>query len=178
MENRSMKFTRVGGPTFLLEFGGIKLLTDPMFNEGSDAFILHGHPSTGEKTASIARLSSLPPIDLTSIDLILISHVHSDHFDSGAVEELDKNCAWVAANAHLPAISECGFHNGNGSDGWQGVALNKGYQHLNLTALAARHSHDPRMNHESGDVNGFLVNFQSKDGVFTFHSLLASVSWY
>jgi hypothetical protein len=57
-----MRLLWVGGPTARIELGSFRLLTDPMLSQGPAAFIMNGHPSTGEDNVPIARLASLPPV--------------------------------------------------------------------------------------------------------------------
>ena len=47
-------FEWIGGPTYLLQLGSFKILTDPMLGAKSDsAFVIKKHPSTGESNAII-----------------------------------------------------------------------------------------------------------------------------
>lgn len=71
----------IGGPTVLLQLGTTRILTDPMFGEGPRAFIMSGHPSTGEERAEIARTAPLPAFDAETLDIVIVSHLHTDHFD-------------------------------------------------------------------------------------------------
>jgi|WetSurMetagenome_2_1015567.scaffolds.fasta_scaffold155294_2 N-acyl-phosphatidylethanolamine-hydrolysing phospholipase D len=161
MNTGTCKFTWIGGPTYLLEVGEFKVLADPMLSKGPQAFIMHDHPNTGEETAIISRLAPLPSIPLKGMDLVLISHLHSDHFDSEAASILDKHPGIVSASDHKRGIEEKGFSNGIALDWWQSITYAKGNEQLTLTALPAYHSHDPRMNIELGVVNGYLIEFHS-----------------
>jgi N-acyl-phosphatidylethanolamine-hydrolysing phospholipase D len=161
MSADNVKFTWVGGPTFVLEIGEFKLVSDPMFNEGSQAFLMNGHPSTGEDKAAIARLAPLPELDLVGIEALVISHLHSDHFDSSATERLDKDLTVICASDHISGITERGFRNTKPLDWWNNLAFKKGEEKITLTALPAHHSHDPRMNVELGLVNGYWIEYQS-----------------
>lgn len=74
MANPPLTLTYIGGPTALIEFGGLRLLTDPTFDPcGSEyptaVYTLH-------KTASPA----IAPAALGRIDAVLLSHDH--HFDN------------------------------------------------------------------------------------------------
>jgi N-acyl-phosphatidylethanolamine-hydrolysing phospholipase D len=159
-----LKFTWVGGPTFLLEMGTFKFLTDPMFSDGPQAFIMHGHPSTGEETAAIARLAPVPAVDLAAIDGLLVSHLHSDHFDAGAVSRLDKNVVALAASEHISGIKERGFPRAHPLDWWETQSLSKGDEKVTLTALPARHALDDILNTQLGVVNGYLLEYQEGNG--------------
>ncbi|WP_218037114.1 MBL fold metallo-hydrolase [Streptomyces spinoverrucosus] len=65
-----------GGPTALIEYGGLKLLTDPTFDEPGDYQVPSGPPLT--KTAP----SAITPSELGPLDAVLLSHdQHADNLD-------------------------------------------------------------------------------------------------
>ena len=61
--------------TVLLRVGELSVLTDPWF----------GRVMSGRK---VLRLPAIEVAELPSIDVVLASHLHSDHFELGAVAEL------------------------------------------------------------------------------------------
>jgi L-ascorbate metabolism protein UlaG (beta-lactamase superfamily) len=66
----TLQLTYVGGPTALLELGGLRLLTDPTFD-----------PAGSEYTTPVYVLRktqgpALPPDALGAIDLVLLSRDH------------------------------------------------------------------------------------------------------
>lgn len=69
----------LGHATFLIQYNGVRLITDPVFGN----------------LPLIQRKAALPlPIEeLTGIDYILISHTHRDHFDKASMEQLLKQNA-------------------------------------------------------------------------------------
>ncbi|MFN0099952.1 MAG: MBL fold metallo-hydrolase [Gemmatimonadaceae bacterium] len=82
--------TAIGHSTFLLQIGGLNILTDPVFGERASPLPFAGprrrHPPG-------LALDALPPIDL-----VLQSHDHYDHLDDAAVR--------VIARTH-PAATWC-----------------------------------------------------------------------
>jgi len=73
-ENASLFF--VGTATTILEWSGIRLMTDPNFLHAGD------HVHLGPGVTSTRRTN--PAIDLHElprIDMVLLSHYHADHFD-------------------------------------------------------------------------------------------------
>jgi L-ascorbate metabolism protein UlaG (beta-lactamase superfamily) len=76
MPNENLRFTLVGGPTVLVEFGGIRFLTDPTFDHAGSEY--HGRGVTLQKTTD-------PAVDLSAlgrIDAVLLSHdQHEDNLD-------------------------------------------------------------------------------------------------
>jgi hypothetical protein len=76
----------IGNATTLIRFGALTILTDPTFIH------MHEQVSIGYGMHS-TRLAN-PAIDigrLPSLDLVLLSHFHGDHFDQVAERELDKS---------------------------------------------------------------------------------------
>src|SRR5215467_7202800 len=69
-----LTLTYIGGPTALLEFGPLRLLTDPTFDPAGGAY---PSPSTTlHKTAGPALTAD----QIGSFDYVLLSHDH--HFDN------------------------------------------------------------------------------------------------
>ena len=74
MTTSALRMTYIGGPTALLELGGLRLLTDPTFD-----------PAGGEYRAATYSLHktqgpAVPPDALGALDAVLLSHDH--HFDN------------------------------------------------------------------------------------------------
>src|ERR1043166_2161891 len=72
----SVRITYVGGPTALLEFSGLRFLTDPTFDPPGGSYATAS--STLHKTAGPAVSSDA----LLPLDAVLLSHDHNfDNFD-------------------------------------------------------------------------------------------------
>lgn len=160
-----MRLLWVGGPTTRIDIGSFHILTDPMFGEGPEAFIMRRHPSTGELNVPIARLVPLPPVDLDDLDMVIASHLHADHFDARAVQRLDKGVQLVAPTAHLPQLRGWGFDQLVGMEWQQERTRHKNGERLRVLALPAHHAHDDRGDHELGVVNGYLLEHHGTDSV-------------
>ncbi|HKI45695.1 MAG TPA: MBL fold metallo-hydrolase [Balneolales bacterium] len=70
----------LGHSAFLLQIDGVNILTDPMLGERASPFPLVG-PVRYTPPAIKAE-------DLPVIDLVLVSHNHYDHLDSGTIKQL------------------------------------------------------------------------------------------
>ncbi len=68
-----LKITYIGGPIALLEFAGVRLLTDPAFDPGGGEY--KNGPVTLRETAGLAVSA-----ESLSFDMVLLSHDH--HFDN------------------------------------------------------------------------------------------------
>src|SRR5512143_2505651 len=71
---RGLRMTYIGGPTALIEWGGLRLLTDPTFDPAGSVY----RTSVYELRKTLGP--ALPVEDLGSLDAVLLSHDH--HFDN------------------------------------------------------------------------------------------------
>ncbi len=74
MNSNQLAITHIGGPTALLEFGGLRFLTDPTFDPAGGAY-----PS-GAATLRKLTGPALSLADIGPVDYVLLSHDH--HFDN------------------------------------------------------------------------------------------------
>lgn len=65
--------TYIGGPTVLLEYAGLRILTDPTFDEPGR----YPDPDGGQALVK-TRGPALQPAELGRVDLVLLSHHHHD----------------------------------------------------------------------------------------------------
>src|ERR1051325_10323396 len=124
----------VGNATVLIRYAGFTILTDPTFIHMHDKVHLgYGLHST--------RLTN-PAMDikeLPTLDLIVLSHFHGDHFDQIAVHELDKSQPIVTTSHATEELSLRGFTNPHKLDTWESISFVKGDIQLNITATPGRH---------------------------------------
>jgi L-ascorbate metabolism protein UlaG (beta-lactamase superfamily) len=140
----SLTVFAVGGPTAVLEFAGLRILTDPSFDPPGET------PNGLHKLAGPA----VGPDDVGAIDLVLLSHDHHD-------DNLD-----VAGRAFLPragrtltttAGAERLGGNATGLEPWTSVAIERpGADALTITAVPAQHGPDGT-DHITGPVIGFVL---------------------
>lgn len=165
MESLRLEITYVGGPTCLLEFGGVRLLTDPTFD-----------PPGGEYKSgpvSLRKLSgpALNPEALGPFDYVLLSHDH--HFDN-----LDRAGRAVLARAKTVLTTEEGVGrlgaNSFGLRDWHRITLPApDGRNLQVVATPARHGPEGI---NRGAVNGFVAFLDDAPG----HALYISgdTVWY
>jgi L-ascorbate metabolism protein UlaG (beta-lactamase superfamily) len=149
MDTPGLRVTYIGGPTALLEFGGIRLLTDPTFDPAGTEY--KSGPATLRKLAGPA----LSPAALDSFDYVLLSHDH--HFDN-----LDHAGRAILANAKAVLTTDEGARrlggNSLGLNQWQSAALPiPDGRVLRVIATPARHGPDGL---DRGAVNGFVLFFE------------------
>ncbi|KAL0574021.1 hypothetical protein V5O48_007943 [Marasmius crinis-equi] len=88
----------IGTATTLLDFGGLRILTDPNFLHAGD----HVHLGPGV-TAQRRTNPAVDLHDLPSLDFILLSHYHADHFDQLVEDSLNRDFRIITT----PHAKEC-----------------------------------------------------------------------
>jgi L-ascorbate metabolism protein UlaG (beta-lactamase superfamily) len=140
----SLTVFAVGGPTAVLEFAGLRFLTDPSFDPPGET------PNGLRKTAA----SVAGPDDVEPIDIVLLSHDHHD-------DNLD-----VSGRAFLPragrtltttAGAERLDGNATGLEPWESLEIERPRgRALTITAVPAQHGPDGS-DHIMGPVIGFVL---------------------
>jgi L-ascorbate metabolism protein UlaG (beta-lactamase superfamily) len=122
--------TFVNHATFLIQTGGISILTDPVWSERASPFRRIG-PKRVRKPG--VAFESLP-----KIDVILLSHNHYDHLDVATLTQLRKNFAptVLAAVGDARVVGPIGFKIMRELDWWGEFQIN---DTLKLTFVPAQH---------------------------------------
>lgn len=144
-----LTITYVGGPTVLLEFGGVRMLTDPTFDPAG------GEYTAGPVTLRKLRGPALIPEALGSFDYVLLSHDHhSDNLDRAgrALLANAKGVFTTCEGAQRLAANSLGLKD------WQSTDLPApDGRVLRIVATPARHGPEGR---SRGAVNGFVLFLQ------------------
>jgi L-ascorbate metabolism protein UlaG (beta-lactamase superfamily) len=147
----TLGITFSGGPTALLELGGVRLLTDPTFDPPGD------HP-IGERVLVKTEASVLTEESAGVVDAVLLSHdQHPDNLD-------DRGRAYLAT-APLTLVTPSGAARlggtARGLEPWEPTQVGP----LTVTAVPALHGPDGA-SRLTGDVTGFVL---TGDGVPTVY---------
>jgi N-acyl-phosphatidylethanolamine-hydrolysing phospholipase D len=157
----------LGGPTVILQHGGVRILTDPMLGpRGPDAFMLPKHPSTGEENAHIARYTATPHPSLAGLNAVIVSHPHADHVDATAKATLDKGLPVVIPPTGVEGMRAAGFRDVRPLDWGESVVIEAGGTTLRITAVAAHHAHDATLDRTLGKGNGYILSFEGRNGAY------------
>lgn len=147
MNNSTVKLTLIGGPTILIETGGLRLLTDPTFDPP-------GSYRSGSITLQKTAGPALSVAELGRIDAVLLSHdQHADNLDP----------AGRALLTDIPMVltTRIGAQRLGGKTRglvpWEMIEINAaGGARLHVTATPARHG-PVGIEPIAGDVVGFLL---------------------
>jgi L-ascorbate metabolism protein UlaG (beta-lactamase superfamily) len=124
----------IGTATVLIRYQGFTILTDPNFLHKGD----HVHLGYG---LSAERLTN-PAIELDKlphIDLVVLSHMHEDHFDKLVQEKLPKETPIVTTKEAAASLEKRGFTRSIGLGKWDQLDVEKGESRLRVTAAPGRH---------------------------------------
>lgn len=156
--------TYIGGPTCLLEFGGVRFLTDPTFDPAggeyqSGLFTLHKRAGPG-----------LGPEALGSFDYVLLSHDH--HFDN--LDHAGRNALSTAKTVITTREGASRLRgNSRGLKPWERVDLHSKQRVLRVVATPARHGPEGS---DRGPVIGFVLFFEDDPHVAIYIS--GDTVWY
>lgn len=148
----------VGGPTALITYGGMRLLTDPTFDPPGD-YPRPGTPVVLHKLTSPA----VPADDLEPVDAVLISHDHhTDNLDPGGRAFLPRagRVLTTGAGAERLDVDATGMEPGDS------VSLDgPGAATIEVTAVRADHG-PPEVAPKNGPVIGFVLRAQGQPTVY------------
>jgi len=164
MRKKDVRLTLIDGPTLLIEFGGLRILTDPTFDQPQ---VYTAGPIKIEKFNSPA----LSADSLLPIHAVLLSHdQHGDNLD-------------VAGRAFLPkadvviSTSDAARRLGGKTQGlapWSSVTLPLlDGRTLTVTSTPARHG-PIGFSSNMGEVTGFVLSIGDAPGVY----LSGDTVWY
>jgi L-ascorbate metabolism protein UlaG (beta-lactamase superfamily) len=132
-----VKFTWIGGATFVLELGAFRILGDPVFG---DRFDMPPH-------GTVTRSGPLPEVDVSGLDAVCLSSFRPDHFDSGSAVRLGAGTPLVAP----PAVAaDHGFEDVRTLPTWDSLELGRAEETLSITAIPASDGNGYFFRHAGG----------------------------
>jgi L-ascorbate metabolism protein UlaG (beta-lactamase superfamily) len=144
-EHATLSALLVGGPTAVLDFAGLRLMTDPTFDP------------PGEQPRGLLKLRgpAVRPDEVGAIDAVLLSHDHhTDNLDAAGRAFLER------AGRVLTTVAGAERLGGNavGLEPWQSVTLGRPEgAELVVTAVPAQHG-PAGTDHLTGPVIGFVLS--------------------
>jgi N-acyl-phosphatidylethanolamine-hydrolysing phospholipase D len=120
----------IGHSTYLIEVGGLTILTDPVWDEYCSPVPI---PALRRLNQPPIQLADLPPIDI-----VLISHNHYDHLDAKTVTWLNKfhpQIQWIVPSRLAPWFFRKNIYNVKELAWWKSFTM----QNAKVTAVPAQH---------------------------------------
>ncbi len=158
----SPRVTYLGGPTYLIEIGKFRILSDPGFDpQGTERNEGPGHLLTKVMSPPI------PPAKIGRIDIALVSHAqHLDNLDNEGRKLLTK--AGITITTPESAVMNLPTKSVKGLKTWESTEVsNKAGESIKITAMPAVHTSNPDLRGAVGEVTGFMLEWKGqKNGAF------------
>jgi len=136
MDQTSLQF--IGTATAVLRLGPFTVLTDPNFlHRGQRAYLGKGLWSRRltDPAMSVAELPDL--------DLVVLSHLHGDHFDRVARRELARDLPVLTTPPAARTLRRWGFAAADALITWDSTELSSGRHRLRVTSVPGVHGPGP-----------------------------------
>jgi len=150
--------TLIGGPTALISYAGLRLLTDPTFDPPG------AHPRPGSPVV-LHKLSgpAIPATEVGPIDAVLLSHDHhADNLDSAGRELLPAAARVLTTDAGAERLEVAA----TGMSPGDTVELERhGGGAVEVTAVPADHG-PPEVAAKNGPVIGFVVRSEGLPTIY------------
>lgn len=140
-----MQIRLIRSATLTVDLGGIRLLIDPWLAKKGE-----GKSYAGRGPSPLVELPLSVDELLDGIDAVLVSHLHSDHFDDVAQRSLPKLMPILCHARDLEAIKAMGFADVRPIG--QGLTLRA----VEIATTDGRHG-PPEVLEDMGEVSGFLL---------------------
>lgn len=145
----------IGNATVLLRYAGFTILTDPNFlHQGEHVHLGYGMRSA-RRTNPAIEIEQLP-----ALDMVVLSHMHEDHFDRIAEAKLDKNVPIITTHQAADDLKSKGFTATQGLNTWETLTVIKDDAKVRITAMPGRHG-PGILSPLLPSVNGNILEFQS-----------------
>ena len=149
-----MRLQLVRNATLRLDYGGRTLLVDPFLAPR------HSLPSFGGNGPNPTANLPMPEEEvLADVDLVVVSHLHPDHFDARAQELLRRDTPLLCQPTDEAAIRALGFEKVQGVEDtvtWGGLTLHRTPGEHGSGAILAR----------MGPVSGFVLRAEGEPTVY------------
>lgn len=152
------RLTYLGGPTYLIEIGHFRIISDPGFDpQGTERNEGPGHLLTKVMEPPI------PVDEIGPIDLALVSHAqHLDNLDNEGRRLLGK----VPITLTTPASAAMNLpgHDVRGLATWASTEItNAAGERLKITSMPAVHTSNPDLREIVGEVTGFMLEWEGQE---------------
>ncbi|BCU81644.1 MBL fold metallo-hydrolase [Polycladomyces abyssicola] len=144
-----MKIKLIRHATFQIRYAGVELLVDPMLSKAGSL----------PPTTNTPNQRSNPLVSLLHPDVILLTHLHRDHFDDEAVNRLPK---------HIPILCQPPDQESLHKKGFMDVRpINKqvSYKGIRFSRTGGQHA-TGEIGQKMGPVSGFVLQAQGEPSLY------------
>ena len=166
----SIDATYLGGPTVILEIGGLRIMTDPTLDPAGTTFMINDKPG-------YRKLEGPALTDIGKIDLVLLSHdQHGDNLDNAGRQLLKTVPLTLTTRIGAERLKD----NVKGLAPWESTTVHTpSGEEIVITSTPARHG-PAGVERLTGDVTGFIVSYGDRQlyitGDTVFYEGLAEVA--
>jgi L-ascorbate metabolism protein UlaG (beta-lactamase superfamily) len=101
---------QIRNATLRIDYGGVRFLVDPMLDDQGTSPGFPGSVNSDRRNPLVPL--PVPIADITDVDAVIVTHLHSDHWDDAAKAKLNKSLPlFVQNDADAEAIRGAGFMN-------------------------------------------------------------------
>lgn len=151
-----MKLLHVRHATSILNYGGLRILIDPVFADKESQPAIPLTPN--RRKNPLVDLTSAMDI-LLDVDVILSTHLHRDHFDEKAKELLDKNLPVICQDNDTESLRTSGFLN------IIPVTDTIKYNNITITRIEAQHGPCP-IGKAMGPASGYVLEAENEPNIY------------
>ncbi len=148
----------IGTATVLLRYAGFTILTDPNFLHQGERIHLGYGVQAIRITEPALEIEELPPLDV-----VVLSHLHEDHFDRLVARKLNKDTPIVTTPRASAALKKMRFRHCYPLKTWETLTIAKGEKQLHITAMPAKHA-PGLLSHLLPPVMGSMLEFETSVG--------------
>lgn len=155
-----MRLTLVRHATLLVEFGGHRLMVDPMLDAAGARGPVRGTPE--ERANPLVELP-MPAADAAAgVEAVLLSHTHVDHLDAGGVTALDPGAIWFCQPEDMEDLAPIGLTDvrpvpAEGGLEWRGLGIRR---------TGGRHGREEAAVKGLGPVSGFVLSAEGEPTLY------------
>ena len=149
-----MRLRLIRNATMLWDYSGRRILTDPLF---ADRFALPSY--SGRSRNPVVDLPLAIDDIMAGVELVLLSHRHSDHFDAAARERLPRTLPLYCQPSDVSALEAYGFAHVTPAESslvWPAGTLTRTEGHHGVGPVEA----------EMGVVSGFVLQAPGEPTVY------------
>ena len=160
--NTQVTLAWIGHATVLINFFGIKILTDPVLFPRVGIRLPGFTIGPKRLTAPALQFHELPPIDL-----ILLSHAHFDHFDLRTLRCFSKSTTVITARATSDLLRHTRFRNVAELDWDEAKTFKTTAGEINVGALPVNHWGARKRRDTYRGYNGYLLERNGRRIIFS-----------
>src|SRR5713101_5061261 len=159
--NGQVTLAWLGHATVLINFFGVKILTDPVLFRRIGIRLPGFTIGPKRLTAPALEFHELP-----GIDLILLSHAHFDHFDLRTLRCFDENTNVITARATSDLLRRTRLRNITALDWGEGKTFTTAAGEINISAFPVKHWGARKRRDTYRGYNGYLLERNGRRIIF------------